>query len=698
MGATFRRPSIRISIMRMLALALLAGFTLTVSPGVSGQEPSPAPAREPADAPFTAGLSDPESLTRVVEGRLRRSRQLIEQMLAVQGARTVSNTLAPYDEMWGELFTAAAEAQVIAALHPDEAMRTAGSALNRTASAAAAEIQLRRDVYEALHGIDLRRADSLTRYYVERDLEEFRRAGVDRPEAARLRITRLRDDLTGSMNEFQRNLRGGARRVVVKSAAALDGLPPDFIARHQPDASGAITLMTDAVDARPVLTYASSEELRREMMTALYNVAAPENVPVLDRILKTRHELAGLLGYRNWASYDMSSRMAGDVNTVSAFIDRVVAASGPKADRERDQLVAAKQQDHPGAEFRAWDRQYYGELVRRATYAFDSRSVRPYLPFDRVLAGVLDVTGTVFAVTYEPVRGVPVWHPSVQVYEMRDRDRVIGRLYLDLHPRPGKAAGGASVVPIRHGAAGHSIPEVVLAASLPGGQPGDPGLMTHDEVRTLFHEFGHVVHRLSGGHQPWQRLSSLAVERDFSEAPSQMLEEWLWDPPTLASFARHYETGAPIPAELVRQMRRASEFGNGLDVRGQMVLARVALSAHETDPATLDVADLFERTQNRYLPFANVPGAHREASFPHIGQAGYASAYYSYMWALVIAKDLFSAFDHAELLSPGVGRRYREAVFEPGSAKPAAELVDDFLGRPFSADAWERWLSGDSGP
>ena len=683
--------------MRTLALALLVAFTVTGHAGVSGQG-VPAPAAEAADAPFTAGISDPASLTRVVESRLAHARQLLQRMLAVEGRRTVANTLVPYDEMWGELFTAAAEAQVIAALHPDEPMRTAGNALNRTASAAAAEIPLRRDVYDALRGIDLRDAEAPARYYIERELEEFRRAGVDKPAATRQRIATLRDGLTQAMNEFQRNIRGGGRQVVVEGAADLAGLPPDFIARHPPDASGAIVLTTDLVDARPVLTYARREDLRRDMLIALYNVAAPENVAVLDRILKTRHELARLLGYANWASYDMSSRMAGDEQTVSAFIDRVVAASGAKAERERNELAAAKEKDLPGVPFRPWDRQYYGELVRRASYAFDSQRVRPYLPFDRVLAGVLDVTATIFGVTYRPVSGVAVWHPSVRVYEMREGDRLVGRLYLDLHPRPGKAAGGASVAPVRHGAAGRSLPEVVLAASLPGGQAGDPGLMTHDEVRTLFHEFGHVVHRLSGGHQPWQRLSSLAVERDFSEAPSQMLEEWLWDPRTLATFARHHETGEAIPAPLVRQMRRAGEFGNGLDVRGQMVLARVALAAHQADPATLDIAALWEDVQMRYLPLGHVPDTHREASFPHIGQAGYASAYYSYMWALVIAKDLFSEFQGTDLVAADVARRYRSTVFEPGSSKPARELVRDFLGRPFNADAWERWLSGTSRP
>jgi len=191
---------------------------------------------------------------------------------------------------------------------------------------------------------------------------------------------------------------------------------------------------------------------------------------------------------------------------------------------------------------------------------------------------VLRVTSTIFGVTYRPVTGVPVWHPSVRVYEMREGDRIVGRVYLDLHPRANKTASGATTFTVRAGREGRSLPEVVLAASLPGNQAGDPGLMTHDEVRTLFHEFGHVVHRLSGGHQPWGGLSSIPMERDFTEAPSQMLEEWIWDPKTLATFARHYQTGEPIPAALVQQMRRASEFGQGIEVAQQMVLARVSLA------------------------------------------------------------------------------------------------------------------------
>ena len=657
---------------------------------------APAAAQQPAVTPFTEGISGAASLQSAVDARLARARGLIDAIAAVKGARTVENTLRPYDDLLAELFTASAQASVMAALHPDEEVRRLSETLNRSATALSDEIQLRTDIYDALKAIDLRRSDAQTRYYVARELRNFVRAGVDRPAATRATLRQLRDRLTQAMDEFARNIRQGSRRLTGLTVADLDGLPADFVARQKPDGSGSITLTTDAVDGRPVLMYAKSEDLRRRMLVATYNIAAPENVAVLERILRTRAEIAQLLGHRNWAAYDTAVRMAGDEKAVSAFIDRVVEAARPGATRELSNLVRRKQQEMPGSTFNPWDRLYYAELVRRADYAFDSQQVRPYFPFDRVLAGVLDVTSTIFGVSYRQVTDVPVWHPSVRVYEMRDGATLIGRLYLDLHPRPNKAASGANVTTIRQGQKDRVLPEVVLAASLPGNQPGDPGLMTHDEVRTLFHEFGHVVHRLSGGHLPWQGLSSVALERDFTEAPSQMLEEWIWDPGTLATFARHYQTGEPIPALLVRQMRRASEFGQALDVVQQMVLARVSLSYHDRDPETVDQNALWKEIQARYIDIPFIDGTARQASFPHIGQAGYASTYYAYMWSLVIGKDLFSSFEGRDLMEPGIARRYRERIFLPGSSKTASTVVQDFLGRPFNAEAWERWLNGQS--
>jgi thimet oligopeptidase len=478
-------------------------------------------------------VSDVVSLQRTVDARLSSAQRLLNELVAVKGQRTVANTLQPYDELLEEIRTASAHAGLMATVHPNEAMRKAGDDLERKADALEAEVSLRPDVFRALQDLRLDGVDAETRYYVERTLGDLRRLGVDRPEATRARLKGLRDELTVLMNEYLRNIRERGRRFTV-NVKELDGLPADFIARHRADASGAVTLSSDVVDVRPVLTYATSEELRKRMYIESNNVAYPENVAVLSKMLSVRAEMARLLGYPTWASHDMASRMSGDVKTVSSFIDRVVAAAGRKATREYDELLKMKRQTVPGSSLNVWDRPYYGEQVRRTSYAFDSQTIRPYFSASRVLQGVLDVTGRIFALTYRPSTGVNVWHPSVRVYDMLDEGRLIGRVYLDLYPRPGKSSN-AFTSTIRQGALDKHIPEAVLVASLSGGRDDDPGLMAHDEVRTLFHEFGHVVHRLVGGHRTWYGMSSTHLERDFVEAPSQMLEEWIWDPATLAT-------------------------------------------------------------------------------------------------------------------------------------------------------------------
>jgi len=310
---------------------------------------------------------------------------------------------------------------------------------------------------------------------------------------------------------------------------------------------------------------------------------------------------------------------------------------------------------------------------------------------------VFDVASRLFGVTYRQVKDVPVWHPTVDVYEMLDEGKPIGRFYLDTHPRPNKQNTGAITYTVRGGVAGRRLPEIVLVASLPGGLPGDPGLLTHNEATTFFHEFGHLVHAFVSRDVKYLGLRTLA-ERDFGEVSSQMLEEWMWDPATLATFAKHHETNAPIPVSLVNQLRRANEFGKAIGptgVRGQMMVARLLLSLHDRDPKSVDSTVLLRESTQKYLPFPYVEGTHRQTVITHFANPTYTSSYYIYMWSLVIAKDLFSQFDQKDLLAPGVAHRFRDRVLAPGGSKPAAALVQDFLGRPFNARAWGTWLNRD---
>jgi thimet oligopeptidase len=672
------------SLRLVAALLLLSGAA-----GIHAQ--SVAPAVGATSAPFWSGMSDAASFERAMDARLAHARDTLAQLTAAKSPRTFDNTLRPYDDVALELDAVSSQAGLIQAVHPDEAARQTAERISQKASALATQLSLDRGVYDAINGLDVGRADPETKYYVQRTLRDFRLAGVDKDEATRKRIRELRDELVLVGQDFDRNIRTDVRTVTATNAGELNGLPADYIARHKPDASGAIALSIDYPDSLPVFSYAKNEDLRKRMYMEFNNRAYPKNIEILDKMISKRAELARLLGYSDWANYITADKMVGSAAKASDFIERIIAASGPKAEREYQMVLKRKQQDVPGATVvNGWESNYYSELVRNASYNFDSQSIRPYFPFDRVKQGLLDITSTLFGVTYRPLKDAPVWDRSVEAYEMLENGRLVGRFYLDMHPRPNKY-NHAAQFGIRTGVAERQIPEAALVCNLPGGQPGDPGLMTHDDVVTFFHEFGHLVHGLLAGRHQWVGVGGISTEQDFVEAPSQLLEEWTWDPATLATFAKHYQTNEPIPAALVKQMRRASEFGKALGVRQQMVYAKLSLSIYDRDPKSVDTTAMVKDLTTKYRPYPFVEGTHFQTSFGHLD--GYSAVYYTYMWSLVIAKDLLSHFDRANLLAPRVAHKYRDTILAQGGSKPAAALVRDFLGRPFEFKAWEDWLN-----
>ena len=639
--------------------------------------------------PFWTGHPDAAAFERAVEVRLVRVRGLLEKLVSAGGRRTVANTLVPYDRLMRELDRAGSAAGLIEKVHPDSTLRQAAERSNQKVSALATSVSLDRRLYDALRAVDLEGADEATRHYHTRILRDFRLAGVDRDSATRVRIKALRDELVLIGQEFDRNIRDDIRTIEVASAKELDGLPADFIASHPAGSDGRIRLTTDYPDVFPVLTYARSDDLRRRVRREFDNRAYPKNMAVLDRMIARRAELAGLLGFDSWADLAVADKMVGSAADASAFIDRIAGASKEAAEREYQTLLERKRRDQPGATtVNRWETGYLRELVRRTNYDFDSQKVRPYFAYDRVQQGVLDLAARLFGVRFRAVPDAPVWHPSVAAFEMLEGGKLVGRFYLDMHPRPGKYSHAAHFR-IRTGTTEGSLPESALVCNFSGGTPGEPGLMDHSEVETFLHEFGHLMHSLLA-RQRWNGISGVRTEWDFVEAPSQMLEEWSWDPAVLAGFARHYETNQPIPADLVRQLKRATEFGRGLDMRSQMALARISLSLYDRPPSEVDTDSIVSTVTRAYTPIPLMPGTHMQTAFGHLN--GYSAYYYTYMWSLVIAKDLFSRFDRNNLMAPEPARRYRQLILERGGAAPAARLVEDFLGRPFNFAAWQHWL------
>ena len=540
---------------------------------------------------------------------------------------------------WNKAETAIANAEAVALwaeVHPDAAVRDLADDLSQQVQKYVTELGLDRDLYAVFDRLatssDLSVLDADGRRVLEHTLRDFRRAGVDRDDATRDRLRALSERSVKLSQDFGRNIRDDVRSIRI-APERLAGLPEDYRAAHAPGEDGLVTITTDYPDLVPFITFGSDAEARHELALAQNNVAWPANDQVLQDLLAVRRETAQLLGYDSWPDYDTEVKMIGNGQAVADFIDRVGEAAKERAGDEVGVLLERKRVDDPSADAVAtYDSRYYSELVRREQYDVDGQVVRTYFPFEQVRQGLLDVTGRLFGLGWTPVarEDAGTWHDEVASYDVDLDGTRIGRIHLDLHPREGKFKHAAQFDMVK-GIAGQQLPEGVLVCNF------NRGLMEHDEVVTLFHEFGHLVHHVLAGQGQWARFSGVATEWDFVEAPSQMLEEWAWDADVLATFARN-EAGETIPADLVAAMRRAEQFGKGLYAVQQMSYAARSYWFHagEHDDLTSYGDDL----QRRYSVFPPLDGAHMHCAFGHLD--GYSSGYYTYMWSLVIAKDLFS--------------------------------------------------------
>ena len=633
---------------------------------------------------------DPASFEKRVNEQLEIVQKSVDQILAVKGARTLENTLQPYDQAVEALDTAGNSAGLVQSVDPQAAMRDRAQAMIQKVSAAATAFSLNQALYKALAAIDISNAGPETRYYVTRTLLEFRLAGVDRDDATRAKIKTLNEQITKYATGFQRNTQDSVLKVVVKNRTELAGLPEDFIARHPPAADGSITLTSEPPDVQPVLKFAKNADLRKRVYLAYNNRAYPQNIQVLADLLQKRQELATLLGYQHWADMNAADKMAVNGKNIGSFIDQIDVVSRPTAQREFQMLLAlAKKQDPSLTTIALSDRSYYNEQLRRADYDFDSQSARPYFSYDRVQQGILDVASRLFQVTFRPAKDAQVWDPSVTAWDVFDGDRQIGRFYLDMHPRAGKDKWFSSYS-ILDGKLGQQLPEAALICNFSGGTPGDPGLMEYGEVTTFFHEFGHLMHWIFQGQRPWAGYGG-NLESDFVEAPSQMLEEWMHDPKVLATIALNYQTNQPIPAEMVHRMNRADAFGRGLWTRVQLVYTSVSFDLHNETPSTAAIDRALPDSIKRFLPYQGVEGDHQITSFGHL--TGYSSSYYTYLWDKVIAEDFFGQFNPNDLLASDIAKRYRKTVLEKTGSMPANDLVKNFLGRPQNVDAFVGWMN-----
>jgi thimet oligopeptidase len=653
------------------------------------QNPATVAAPEDLHAWEAGGAASAEALTAWVSARLAAHEATLAALLAVQGPRTPENSLRLFDAAIEQLSLAGAQAGVLNSVAADSAVRDQAQQEAQRVAMAGSALSLNRAVYEALAAIGLDCATPATVHFLQRTLLGYRLAGVDKDQATRDRLQALHEQATRLSLEFSRNIQEGAKTIQV-TADELDGLPADYLARHQPDAEGRITLSTDQPDMQPIMTFATSAALRERMFLAYNTRAYPANKRILLYRLATRQQIATILGFRSWADLATADQMMGSAANVCTFLSKLNEASREGALREHELILAFARQGQPAmAAIDITSRAYWYEQFRRSTFDFDSQSVRPYFPYAQVQAGVLQTAARLFKIEFR-TSSAPGWHPAVSVFEVFDGGRHVGRFYLDMHPREGKDKW-FSAAPVVTGVRGRALPEAALICNFPGGEPDDPGLLQYNDVVTFFHEFGHLMHAILGGQTEWAGVSGFATEGDFIEVPSQMLEEFFRDEKLLQAFAKHYQTGETLPSETIGKMKLAGAFGRADWVRSQLYYTTLSLDLHDQDPAGLDLDSATRQLYQTLQPWTWLEGNRMYASFGHL--TGYSSNYYTYAFDKVIALDFFAQFDPQDLLGCDAGSRYRTAVLEQGGSKPGRQMVRDFLGRDEEFAAFSQWLN-----
>ncbi|MED5330221.1 MAG: M3 family metallopeptidase [Planctomycetota bacterium] len=603
---------------------------------------------------------------------------------------TDQEVLQAFDRLCVELDWTGSVAGLFFQVHPDAEMREEAANLEQEMGRFFTELSLDREVFDRLFGLDAESlSDPVARRVLDHALRDFRRAGVDQDEPARERIKALREELVVIGQEFARNIATDVREIRVPEADISD-LPSDWVDGHPSGDDGMVVVTTNPTDYLPFMKYCSRREHRKALLHQFHTRGCPKNLEVLERMLARRYELAQLLGYEHWADYITEDKMIKNAENAASFIDRVVSLTGARIDEECAELLEVIRKDHPEVDqVRDFDRLYYQERIRAEKFGFDAKEIRPYLAFDKVTQGVMDTVARLFDVTFSPAQ-VPVWHEDVMAFNVEEKGEVIARLFLDMHPREDKYKH-AAMFDLCCGIEGERIPQASLICNFPKPGGDDAGLMEAGQVTTYFHEFGHLMHHLLAGRHQWLSVSGIATEWDFVEVPSQLFEEWSRDPEVLSSFATHHDSGEVVPAELVERMRAAENYGKGLYARIQMLYATVALEYYCCDPDGLDTSEVIRKNKDRLLPLNPYEeGTFFQASFGHLD--GYSAIYYTYMWSLVLAKDIFSAFAEGDLMDTTTSRRYREKVLAPGGSRDAADLVADFLGRPSDFEAFEDWL------
>ena len=689
-----KRILLPLSLALAVALALPAAAQIVARPGISAVQ-TPAGAVGPA---LDFSLS-PQQLQQRYQAATDRLDSALAGIAAVKpGDVAYANTVKAYEEATAAWSREMYPIGFLTAVSPDPAVRAAADELESRMNTYGVALGHREDLYRqferaAAKGEKLSAVDARL---LESTVKGFRENGFALPLEQRERLKAMQERLGQLSNDFSRNIAEHKDWLEV-GPEGLKGLPEDFVSGLEPAEGGRYKIPLNESSYVTYMSYAQSAESRKSLLIKWQNRATQANLPLMSEALGLRRDAARLLGHESFPDMALKGRMAGTPERVLAFINRLKDAVLSRSRADLAELLAVKRRDEPdAAQVFAWETGYLTRILRQERFDLDPEKVKEYFPIDRVVEGTMKVYQKTLGLSFREMSDGPRWHPDVRLIEISDAatGRIIGHFYLDLYPRAGKYTHAAAFTIIQGRSKEDGTYEKTasaMVANFPKAAPGRPALMPHAEVETFFHEFGHLMHQTLTK-ASYASFSGTSVARDFVEAPSQMMENFVWERAVLDELSGHYQDGSKLPEDVYGKMLAARSFQDGLGYAVQLGFSMADMVLHTLVPDA--VSETFNKIMEEFTAVPAVPGTNRVAAFNHI-MGGYSAGYYGYLWSKVFAQDIYTVFKAGGVISPEVGARYRREILETGSTRPEIDSLRAFLGREPSEEAFMRELRGE---
>lgn len=537
--------------------------------------------------------------------------------------------------------------------------------------------------------------DSLQSRLTEKTYKMFERSGANLAPEDKDKLRKIDEQLAIMSVNFNRNLRNdnGAFALEVTNADQLNGLPQGVVAAASELAksrgkASAWIFTLDKASMIPMLQYADDAKLRQQIYTGYLERCnhndKNDNKAIVDSIVNLRIERAHLMGFPNHAAYTLDRIMAKEPAAVYSLIEELWAPALKRANAEKAELAALKVADNQGSTIEPWDWWYYAEKLRHKKYDLNAEDLRPYFELSKVRDGIFDLTTKLYGITYKPLEGMPLFNPENQVFEVTDKDGShLGVMYFDFHPRASKGVGAwcSSFREQHYDNQGKKVsPIVIIVCNFTKPTADQPALLNLDETETFFHEFGHGLHGLMQD-SPYKGLGT--VERDFVELPSQIMENWAFEPAVLKTYAKHYKTGEVIPDSLVNKIQASALFNQGFNTVEYLGASLLDMDFHTiNEPVkSMDVTEFEKKSISRYGSMKEIWPRYRSTYFQHIFGGGYSSGYYAYIWAEVLDADAYDAFvKSGDIFNPEIAARFRKHILSKGGTQDGAVMYRNFRG------------------